>query len=349
MKKYTHKKQIKTQKQSKSKTQKGGVSPANTPENVTNNRRMRNSNYYNDFADSFISTPSDDYEYNNNNINFHRGTRRGRSESGDSFDNLVNRLDFSGVTTSPDYNLMLSDDLENDDSFMEPEPVNLIPGARTYEVISNPDPFINEKLNNEVSEKIKLIPANKLKFNMNKKVFDYINDEELSVKEFIKKDPTNNIIIRDEDENYYFVNKETIKNNQETSDLFVCNEATIGWTGIKDLLEKTNTNFPLYNMNSVGIENYVFKPDIENLINENNKNQLYYLIPTKTVVPSTVSKPILEIYQPNVTSANHCQTGKGGLVFRLVSINNLKNRSMKRISKSIKRQRTIKKPKRILK
>jgi hypothetical protein len=353
MKTPTQKNRIKIKRQSKSKRQNGGIPPISisTPENVTNNRRMRNYNYYSEFASpSFISTPSDDESNDNNrNVNFRRGSTRTRSESGDLFDNLVNRLDYSGVTSSPDYNLMLSDDLENNDSFMsiDSEPVDLIPGARTYEVISNLDPFISQKLDDELSEKMKQIPVNKLKYNMNKKVMDYINDEELSVKEFIKKDPINNIVIRDEDENYYFVDKETIRNNQETSDLFACNEATIGWTGITDLLEKTNTNFPLYNMNSVGIENYVFKPDIENLINHND--QLYYLIPSKTVVPSTVSKPILEIYQPNVTSANHCQTGKGGLVFRLIPIEKLKNRSIKRISKSMKTRKTIKKLKKTLK
>jgi hypothetical protein len=300
-------------------------------ENVTNNREMRNRNrsFQEITSPSFISSPSDDenseYDdimqdyYINDNVNRERGRRR----RGDSFDELVSRLDFSGTTSSPNYNDMFSEEL-NDDSFMsfENNQPELIPGTRAYEVISEPDPIIIEKLDKELSDKLKEIPKDKLNFDNNKSVMDYINDEETTVEDFLKQN-TDNIVIRDENENYYFVNKETIKNNQDTSDLFVCNAATIGWVGVIELLKITNTNFPLYNMNSIGIENYVFKPDIDKLLNETNREQLYFIIPTKTDVPSTVSKPMLEIYMPNATSANHCQIGKGGKVFRLISLNEL--------------------------
>jgi hypothetical protein len=363
MKTKTNKKQTKNQTKNRlqqktkknTKKQKGGITPINSPsqitpirnmENVTNNREMRNRNrsFQEITSPSFISTPSDDenIEYNdimqdyyiNDNVNRERGTRR----RGDSFDELVSRLDFSGTTSSPNYNEMFIDELDNDDSFMSSDSNQqiLVPGTRAYEVISEPDPVITEKLDAELSEKIKNIPKNKLNIDMKKTVMDYINDDETTVEVFLKQNP-NNIVIRDENENYYFVNKEIIKNNQEISDLFVCDEATVGWVGVNDLLKITNTSFPLYNMNSVGIENYVFKPDVNKLLNENNREQLYYIIPTKTDVSSTVSKPILEIYMPNVTSANHCQIGKGGKVFRLISINEL-SQSNSRGGKSYKQK-----------
>jgi hypothetical protein len=142
MKIHTHKKILKIKKLSK--RQKGGT----TPENVTNNRRMRNSNFYNEFTTP-SSTPSDnDDEGNNNNVNVRRGTRRRtRSESEDSFDNIVNRLDFSGVSTPPDYNLIFSDDLSNDGS---------LESSNSTETLSHIDPFITKKLDSELSKKIKL-------------------------------------------------------------------------------------------------------------------------------------------------------------------------------------------------
>lgn len=364
MKTKTNKKQTKNKIQRKTKKntkkQKGGITPINSPrqitpirnmENVTNNREMRNRNrsFQEITSPSFISTPSDDenseYDdimqdyYINDNVNRERGTRR----RGDSFDELVSRLDFSETTSSPNYNEMFIDELDNDDSFMSSDsnqPI-LIPGTRVYEVISKPDPVISEKLDTELSEKLKNIPKDKVNIDMKKTVMDYVNDEETTVEDFLKQN-TDNIVIRDENENYYFVNKETIKNNQETSDLFVCIEATLGWVGDEELLLIANTNFPLYNMNSIGIENYVFKPDIDKLLNVNNKEQQYYIIPTKTDVPSTVSKPMLEIYKPNATSANHCQIGKGGKVFRLISLNEL-NQSNSRGGKSYKQKQKTRK------
>ena len=91
-------------------------------------------------------------------------------------------------------------------------------------------------------------------------------------------------------------------------------------------------------MNSVGIENYVFQQDTDKL--ENDNHQLYYLIPTKTVVPSTVSLPV--IIGESAISANHCQIGKGGLVFRLVSFDKLKKKSKKKKSKTRKYKRMLK-------
>jgi hypothetical protein len=372
MKTKTNKKQTKNkikniiQRKTKKNTkkQKGGITPMNSPrqitpirnmENITNNREMRNRNrsFQEITSPSFISTPSDDenseYDdiiqdyYINDNVNRERGRRR----RGDSFDELVSRLDFSETTSSPNYNEMFIDELGNDDSFISSDsnqPI-LIPGTRAYEVISEPDPVITEKLDTELSEKLKNIPKDKVNIDMKKTVMDYINDEETTVEEFLKQN-IDNIVIRDENENYYFVNKETIKNNQETSDLFVCIEATLGWVGDEELLLIANTNFPLYNMNSIGIENYVFKPDIDKLLNENNKEQQYYIIPTKTDVPSTVSRPMLEIYKPNATSANHCQIGKGGKVFRLISITDF-NQSNSRGGKSYKQKQKTRKLKNI--
>jgi len=372
MKTKTNKKQTKNkiknriQRKTKkyTKKQKGGITPMNSPrqitpirnmENITNNREMRNRNrsFQEITSPSFISTPSDDenseYDdiiqdyYINDNVNLERGRRR----RGDSFDELVSRLDFSETTSSPNYNEMFIDELGNDDSFMSSDSnqLILIPGTRAYEVISEPDPVITEKLDTELSEKLKNIPKDKINIDMKKTVMDYINDEETTVEDFLKQN-TDNIVIRDENENYYLVNKETIKNNQDTSDLFVCNAATIGWVGVVELLKITNTNFPLYNMNSIGIENYVFKPDIDKLLNETNREQLYFIIPTKTDVPSTVSKPMLEIYMPNATSANHCQIGKGGKVFRLISLNEL-NQSNSRGGKSYKQKQKTRKLKNI--
>jgi hypothetical protein len=178
MKTKTNKRQTKNQTknkiQRKTKKQKGGITPINSPrqitpirnmENVTNNREMRNRNrsFQEIRSPSFISTPSDDEnsEYNdimqdyyiNDNVNRERGTRR----RGDSFDELVNRLDFSGTTSNPNYNEIIIDELDNDDSFMSSDSNQriLIPGMRTYEVISEPDPVIIEKLDAELSEKLK--------------------------------------------------------------------------------------------------------------------------------------------------------------------------------------------------
>ena len=201
-------------------------------------------------------------------------------------------------------------------------------GTRLYEVESTADPLITEKLNkerDEEMEKIKRIGGGEnenICIDVDKEILDIINLEQISVKDYISEDTKNHIVIRDyqtSNSNYYIINKEDIRKLELDADIFACNkEVSFQEDGSMGVEKETNTSFPLFNMNKVMAEFYVYKPDIDELLQENNEHPYYFICPTKTIVPSTSSRTLFENHGESYTGANHCQSGKGGIVYRLV-------------------------------
>jgi hypothetical protein len=275
---------------------------------ITNNRNERRRN-------RFISS-SPEIEVDNRLITNNRNERR------------RNRF----ISSSPEIevddrmNDLIHDyDEERDQQNNEQE---IAIGTRLYEVESTADPLITEKLNkerDEEMEKIKRIGDGEnenICIDVDKEILDIINLEKISVKDYISEDTKNHIVIRDyqtSNSNYYIINKEDIRKLELDADIFACNkEVSFQEDGSMGVEKETNTSFPLFNMNKVMAEFYVYKPDIDELLQENNEHPYYFICPTKTIVPSTSSRTLFENHGESYTGANHCQSGKGGIVYRLV-------------------------------
>jgi hypothetical protein len=264
----------------------------------------------------FSDTSSPEIEVDNRFITNNRNERRrNRVTSSPQEIYVNNRM----------YNVINDSDTESDEENNEQE---IAIGTRLYEVESTADPLITEKLNKERDEEMEKIKGigggenENICIDVDKEIMDIISLEPISVKDYISEDTKNHIVIRDyqtSNSNYYIINKEDIRKLELDADIFACNkEVSFQEDGSMGVEKETNTSFPLFNMNKVMAEFYVYKPDIDELLQENNEHPYYFICPTKTIVPSTSSRTLFENHGESYTGANHCQSGKGGIVYRLV-------------------------------
>lgn len=146
-----------------------------------------------------------------------------------------------------------------------------------------------------------------------KTTFDYIEDTEINIQEYVNND-VNNIVIAYND-NYYISSKQLLSqftNVNTTDNAIVFDCGGIGFSKV----DKEN---PYVFIDKLGIilNDFANVISLKNAIAITNPNsgQYFVLLDTNNVLTSTVNDNVLNGIDPNSISASHCQLGKSAIVY----------------------------------
>lgn len=146
-----------------------------------------------------------------------------------------------------------------------------------------------------------------------KTTFDYIEDTEINIQEYVNND-VNNIVIAYND-NYYISSKQLLSqftNVNTTDNAIVFDCGGIGFSKV----DKEN---PYVFIDKLGIilNDFANVISLKNAIAITNPNsgQYFVLLDTNNVLTSTVNDNVLNGVDPNSISASHCQLGKSAIVY----------------------------------
>ena len=146
-----------------------------------------------------------------------------------------------------------------------------------------------------------------------KTTFDYIEDSEINIQEYVNND-VNNIVIAYND-NYYISSKQLLSqftNVNTTDNAIVFDCGGIGFSKV----DKEN---PYVFIDKLGIilNDFANVISLKNAIAITNPNsgQYFVLLDTNNVLTSTVNDNVLNGIDPNSISASHCQLGKSAIVY----------------------------------
>ena len=146
-----------------------------------------------------------------------------------------------------------------------------------------------------------------------KTAFDYIEDSEINIQEYVNND-VNNIVIAYND-NYYISSKQLLSqftNVNTTDNAIVFDCGGIGFSKV----DKEN---PYVFIDKLGIilNDFANVISLKNAIAITNPNsgQYFVLLDTNNVLTSTVNDNVLNGIDPNSISASHCQLGKSAIVY----------------------------------
>ena len=194
--------------------------------------------------------------------------------------------------------LLFPEELNNEDIMFS------IPNTYQRRNIINIEPLSNHIL--EHYEYDIEIPSDKT-------TFDYIEDTEINIQEYVNND-VNNIVIAYND-NYYISSKQLLSqftNVNTTDNAIVFDCGGIGFSKV----DKEN---PYVFIDKLGIilNDFANVISLKNAIAITNPNsgQYFVLLDTNNVLTSTVNDNVLNGVDPNSISASHCQLGKSAIVY----------------------------------
>jgi len=176
---------------------------------------------------------------------------------------------------------------------------------------SNPIP-ISSNRNIRLNDKLPISSANTIRFKKSHSIYDPITMNDTNIISFLSL-TNDNIAI-------FFINKWTLISRSQLTSLINTNNNSIVYSchlanGLPNQTTNVNTRISYFNLRSIGLFDYCPLVDITKIIH--NTHQYFRLEATSKSLLAVVSDSVLN-HRGSWVSANHCQDGSGGKVYKIL-------------------------------